>query len=309
MNIFNLIHKDFYNLTFSSNHKNIIELLQQPLSNNILLYGSNELPHNIIIDSAMFLKYGSFKKQQYTWEKELIYIENPYYIEIDFAHIGQPKNIDIIVNFLKNIITHKSLSSDKKLIVLYNIEIVCIKNKSYSFRNILEKFSYNNIFICSTYCFSSIENPIKSRFISFRIPILSSDNIRSILNYYNIYNNIAEPFINNSNLFLSIKYSELPDIVNNNNIPYDLNYYYPPILDIVKNPTAEKIRNISHKLCIHNIPIYHIVLDFIKINPNNTEHFIHIGTYIDHLYSLHNSNIRPIYIEYLLHSFIDKINI
>ena len=142
MNIFNEIHKQFYNICNSNIHKNIIDILQQPLSNNILLYGTNGLPHNILIDNAMYIKYGDFKKKQYTWEKELIYNETPYYIEIDLGHICQPKNIDTIITFLKNIITHKSLNSDKKII------IYCDKVSYKKFVAKWFKIIFSNISLC-----------------------------------------------------------------------------------------------------------------------------------------------------------------
>jgi hypothetical protein len=254
----------------------------------------------------MIKKYGKYKKQQHIWEKELIYNETPYFIEIDLGHIGQPKDIETTIKFLKNIITHKSLHQDKKTIIIYNIDVVCIKNKSYSFRVILENFSNNNIFICSTYNISCIENPIKSRFICYRIPLLSSENIQKIVNLYDPPNiNLATHFINKNNLQLSILYSQMP----NTNIIPDITYNYPPIIDIINNPTYEKIRNISHKICINDISIADLIFDFIKYDPTNKAKYLSYGCHVDHQCVLTDSYLRPIYIEYLLHIFINNINI
>ena len=89
----------------------------------------------------------------------------------------------------------------------------------------------------------------------------------------------------------------------------NLSYYYPPILDLINSPTTEKIRVASHKICIHNIPIAHIVYDFINHDPKNYSKYLTHGANIDHMYVINNSYLRPIYIEYLLHTFLDKINI
>ena len=89
-----------------------------------------------------------FKKNQCIWQKELVYFETPYFLEVDFCHVGQPKDTATIINFLKEIITHSSLTCEKRIIILYNIHVICNKNKSYPFRVLLERFSNNNIFIC-----------------------------------------------------------------------------------------------------------------------------------------------------------------
>jgi hypothetical protein len=255
----------------------------------------------------MHKRYGKFKKNQCLWQKELVYFETPYFLEIDFCHVGQPKETDSVIHFLKDIITHSSLTSEKRIIILYNIHIICNKNKSYPFRVLLEKFSASNIFICSTYNISSIENPIKSRFTLFRVPLLSTDDIRLILKHYNQTNRLSETFIERNNLPLAILYSEFPDDIE---LDVNLDYYYPPIAELVKGKiTYEKIRTFSHKFCINDIPTIHLVYDFIKMNPSNASKYISYGTYVDHQCVLTNSYLRPIYIEYLLHECIDNISI
>jgi hypothetical protein len=305
MEIFKDLPFIFYETIDSNIHKKIIDVLQMPLINNYLLYGTDGLQHDILIDSAMYKKYGKFKKNKCIWQKELIYFETPYFLEIDFCHVGQPKDTNTVINFLKDIISNSSLTYEKRIIILYNIHLICNKNKSYPFRVLLERFSSNNIFICSTNNISSIENPIKSRFILLRVPLLSCDDIKSILKHYNHSNKLSEIFINRNNLSLAILYSQFPD---NIDPEVDLNYYYPPIIDVIKSkPTYEKIRNLSHKICIHDIPTIHLVYDFIKINPANAMKYISVGAYIDHLCILTNSYLRPIYIEYLLLEFIENI--
>jgi len=307
MEIFKDLPLIFYETIDSEIHKKVIDALQLPLINNYLLYGADGLPHDILINCAMHKKYGKFKKNQCIWQKELVYFETPYFLEVDFCHVGQPKDTATIINFLKEIITHSSLTYEKRIIILYNIHVICNKNKSYPFRVLLERFSNNNIFICSTNNISSIENPIKSRFTLFRIPLLSCENIKLILKHYNQSNKISEIFVNRNNLPLAILYSQFPDEIDPD---VNLEYYYPPIVDLVKTkPTYEKIRNLSHKFCINDIPTLHLVYDFIKINPANAMKYISYAAHIDHLCILTNSYLRPIYIEYLLHEFIENISI
>lgn len=307
MEIFKDLPFTFYDIIESPFHKKIIDSMQLPFIQNCLLYGPLGLPHDIIINCALHKKFGKYKKNQCIWQKELIYFETPYFLEIDFGYVGQPKDTDAVINFLKDIIIHSSLTNEKRIIVLYNIHIICNKNKSYPFRVLLERFSKNNIFICSTNNISSIENPIKSRFILFRVPLLSCEDIRLILKHYNQINKLSEIFIERNNLPLAILYSQFTDDID---LDVNLKYYYPPIAELIKTkPTYEKIRNFSHKLCINDIPTIHLVYDFININPDNAMKYISYAAKIDHLCVLTNSYLRPIYIEYLLHEFIDNISI
>jgi hypothetical protein len=147
-------------------------------SNNKLLYTPIGFPIDIYLNTLLKRIFNityTFNKTEHIWEKNITYIENQYYIEIDIMNPENLKNIEKITSFLLHIISSKNVKMKKHYIVIKHIDL--LSTLFYDFRIILEKYSHNVVFICTTHFITKLEMPIKSRFSTFRIPLFTFDEI------------------------------------------------------------------------------------------------------------------------------------
>ena len=158
---------------FKNNFKNIIEtdeyynnLLDLSYKSNInmLLYSIYGFPIELFVDEIIKKKFNitSIYKVEYTWNKSIIYIENKNFIEIDLSNPNMCKDLNVLNDFLLNIIKSSNIINNKHFIIIKNIDYLA--NYFFAFRILLERFSKNAYFLCTTYKISKIEAPIKSRF-------------------------------------------------------------------------------------------------------------------------------------------------
>jgi hypothetical protein len=273
---------------------------------NILLYTSIGFPIDIYIDEIIKGKFNLKKiyKNECLWEKNVIYYENQYFFEIDLYN-PEIKDYSFIDKFISSIIKTKNLVN-KHFIIIKNIDLL---NKHFnSFRIILEKY-YNNVyFLCSTFNYSFLENPIKSRFNSIRLPLFKHNEIKNIFKKLNIpinrflLENKTRNIINA--LFITQVEKNEPHLIN-----YEFcNLNYPPLLQFIKSKKydIEDIKTLSYKLCQYNITICQLTLDLLKIFNSNKkkQEIIKLAIEIDNMLVLSNKGREPIYIECYLSNII-----
>lgn len=306
-------------------------------SNNKLLYTPIGFPIDIYLN-ILLIKIlnitAPFNKTEHLWEKSIIYVENQYYIDIDLMNPENIKNIDKITTFLLHIICSKNVKMKKHFIVIKHIDL--LSSLFCDFRIILEKYSHNVVFICTTHFITKLETPVKSRFSTFRVPLFTFKEIQYIFsNYLNISMNDYLLETKTRNIIKAIFISEIErypistEILTREFI--ELNF--PPFVDFIKTynknkNNLEEIRGLSYKCCQFNISILQIIQDFIKLvdyesyylnirfqlsSSQNTNidnisiiknnlkcEIIKIGVNIDYLLSQTNKCKEPLYIENLL---------
>jgi hypothetical protein len=308
-------------------------------SNNKLLYTPIGFPIDIFLNRLLIIIFNikdPFNKTENIWEKNIIYIENQHYIEIDLMNPENIKNIEKITSFLLHIITSKNVKMKKHYIVIKHIDL--LSSLFCDFRIILEKYSHNVVFICTTHFITKLETPIKSRFSTFRIPLFTFDEIQNIFNnYLKISMNDYLLEIKTRDIIKALFISEIErhpsslEILTKEFVEFN----FPPFVDFIKNYNKNKnnlydIRNLSYKCCQYNVSILQIIQDFIKLvdygtyylniryshtydinNINNIKNIdiiknnlkfeiIKIGLDIDYLLSQTNKCKEPLYIENLL---------
>jgi hypothetical protein len=306
-------------------------------SNNKLLYTPIGFPIDIYLNILLIKILNitlPFNKTENLWEKSIIYVENQYYIDIDLMNPENIKNIDKITTFLLHIISSKNVKMKKHFIVIKHIDL--LSSLFCDFRIILEKYSHNVVFICTTHFITKLETPVKSRFSTFRVPLFTFKEIQYIFsNYLNISMNDYLLETKTRNIIKAIFISEIErhpistEILTREFI--ELNF--PPFVDFIKTynknkNNLEEIRGLSYKCCQFNISILQIIQDFIKlvdyesyylnikvqllltkntdinnisIIKNNLKcEIIKIGVNIDYLLSQTNKCKEPLYIENLL---------
>jgi DNA polymerase III delta prime subunit len=241
------------------------------------------------------------------------------------------KNIEKITSFLLHIISSKNVKMKKHYIVIKHVDL--LSSLFCDFRIILEKYSHNVIFICTTHYITRLETPIRSRFSTFRIPLFTFQEIQNIFsNYLNISINDYLYETKPRNIVKALFISEIERHPSSSEILTKefVEYNFPPFVEFIieydKNKNnLDDIRGLSYKCCQYNISILQIIQDFIRlvdlgtyyiniksksyeyninelnnIKKNLKCEIIKIGTDIDYLLSQTNKCKEPLYIENLL---------
>jgi hypothetical protein len=307
-------------------------------SNNKLLYSPIGFPIDSLLNTLLIQIFNiklPFNKTEHIWEKSIIYIENQHYIDIDLMNPENIKNIEKITSFLLHIISSKNVKMKKHYIVIKHVDL--LSSLFCDFRIILEKYSHNVIFICTTHYITRLEPPIRSRFSTFRIPLFTFEEIQDIFsNYLNISMNDYLFETKPRNIVKALFISEIERHPSSSEILTKefVEYNFPPFVEFIKEYNKNKnnlddIRGLSYKCCQYNISILQIVQDFIRLVDlgtyyinirnqssednvskldNNIDNIkkklkceiIKIGTDIDYLLSQTNKCKEPLYIENLL---------
>lgn len=274
---------------------------------NVLLYGCDGFPLTSLWDVAIKSKYGDYKRKTCTWEKQWIYSETPYFFEIDFLNPGQPKDIESLADFFKDILRHPCIHATRHIFVLKHIDVLCARGYVYMMRVILERFSKNAWFICTTYQISAIEKPIRSRFRLVRVPLFTPGQMQTLFDQANIplHPECVKHAVSNINVatFLSIVDEKL--------LPYPVEdfcmLHAPFIQDIMKiaSPSISQIRAVTQKLSVHGFTISQIAQDLLHyIHAKDKHDFVHKAANIEHMYACTEKYRKPLYIELLIHTAI-----
>jgi DNA polymerase III delta prime subunit len=215
-----------------------------------------------------------------------------------------PKDFSFLSDLILHIIKNRYIYN-KHFIIIKHIDQ--LYEHFFSFRILLERFTDNAYFLCTTHCISKIEPPIKSRFNCIRIPLFDHDEIIYIFNKYLKINVNKHLLKENTRDF--IKAIFLAEVERNEPhlLTYDYcTYRFPLIYNFMvnfskTNTNLEDIRQFSYKCCQFNISIKEITLDILKHIPNKKKsEFIKKAAEIEHLLSITNKGREPIYIETLL---------
>lgn len=304
MSLWNIFKNNFRNIINDIEEYNKIFINHINYDFNILLYSHIGFPLELFIDELIKSKFNliNINRKELLWNKNIIYNENQYFIEIDLNNPNITNDFSFLTDMILFIIKNKPIfNSNKHLIILKNIDH--FNEFSYAFRIILERFNNNVYFICTTNKISKIENAIKSRFFCIRIRLFTIDEIKFIFEKYLNLNSNEEIEISRNiifNIFLQqIKINE-PFLLTEEFYKYN----YPPIVKFYNSKyDLNDIRQLSYKLSQYNLKIIDITLDLLKLNNNKNNkliEIIRIASEIDYLLSISNKGREPIYIENFL---------
>jgi hypothetical protein len=243
-------------------------------STNTLLYCAKGFPIDLFIDHILRKKFNTqhLYKNVIIWNKHITYLENQNFFEIDLMNPDNIKDLDCLSDFILHIIKNKDIGQNKHSIILKNIDH--LSEYFFEFRILLERYSPNVMFICTTHAISKIEAPIKSRFNLYRVPLFTYNEINQIFNSY-LQKQLNPDLANTRNIIKAIFIADVQD-----HEPYVINsvftkYNFPPLYDFLlsydKNKdNLEEVRNLSYKACQYNISILNLVEDLIQA-VDNTE--------------------------------------
>jgi hypothetical protein len=269
-------------------------------SPNVLTYGAPGFPHVLLIEYSIATLVNTtfpISKRYLAWNS-CPYIETDYYIEIDMHHPDFPKEIQVIIDFMINIIKNKCIYLRRHIFILKNVDAIH-RNRSQAFRNIFEQFSSSVMFIATTNKAHLLEAPIKSRMTMFRIPLPTEEEQKAILHKVTksptiryIDRNLVKNIFLNEPIVLKQK-SKLSTL------------HYPPLQDFINRTyNQDEIRKFSFKLYQHNITIPTIAIDFLSFVPDaNIPDFVRDAATLDHMCCQSDQSKMCFFIESILYIF------
>lgn len=287
-------------------YKQIFKFLTE-YNNNVLLYGSYGFPTDLFIDEVIQHKFEltAIYKKECIWNKDIIYQYNQHFLEIDLMHPSMPKDLTKLSKFLLSVIKNKNINNDKHFIIMKHIDIFSHDDFS-SFRIILEKFSSNVYFLCTTHKLDKIDVPVKSRFALLRMPQFSHDDILRIFKIY--FNSKLNKYLLKTRsrdiikcIFIAQIEQSSPELITNEFCTMHFPPLYAFYMENQKLTNLNNIRQFSYQCFQYNISISEILSDFLKVLPKKKKtKAIQIAADFDHQLNQTNKGREPIYIESLL---------
>jgi hypothetical protein len=332
--------------TFQTNFSTIIrnypvyqDLLEDiaDTPHNILLHCVHGFPIDLFIDEIIKRRFNiqtpSIYKNTAFWNKNIPYIENQYFFEINMMNPDIPKDISFMTEMILEIIKSKNVNQTKHFVIIKHIDL--LKDYFFEFRIILERYSKNVTFMCFTHTISQLETPIRSRFNIFRIPLFKSEDIQHIFENHLNYTLPKDISVHSRDIIKAIFLSDVerqePSILTREYCKYRFPLLYEFVITYDhKKDNLQNIRNLSYKCCQYNVSIQDLVIDFLAIIDDTSyiekigltripkKHYplikqcckfniIKYGAEIDHLLCQTNKGREPIYIEaFLCEMFLNQ---
>lgn len=270
---------------------------------NLLFYSAG-FPINLVWMSLLKRVHAtSIPSNAKTWDKDLLFNESNYHFELDMSLPQQSKNLCKITDFIKSIASHRCLTGDRHVMVISHIEYLLEKggcgsdNAAQALRVLLERYSSNIIFICTTAKITAIEKPLVSRFLAIRVPLFTESQISHILGDLGLSMQLV-PLHHRRN----IAYCIFAAVCNRHKVRDTPELHFPFLLDY-PSASIDQMRSLTHKLHSLDASIAHITSDLTFLAPpHKKERIISIGAQIDHMLSCTDGNRKSLYIEYLLNA-------
>jgi hypothetical protein len=271
-------------------------------SPNILMYSAIGFPMAVYWDHIMHQKFGKFQRKECTFKKDVTYFETPFFFELDFLHPSNTKAMDHMQELIKMIISSSCIHSDRHIIFCKNIDAI---DDIYAFRVLLERYSKNAMFVCTTHCLSNIEAPIRSRFYTIRVPLFTFDEINFIMSKLDV---ALHPKLQETQCRNIYKAIAIADICQSHPIEEHskiCSHNFPMIHQFFqdyKHPTIDQIRTLSNKICQQNVPFASVVEDLLWYVPDGKKlWFIQQVSKLQHMLSTTNKGREPLYYEFMIH--------
>lgn len=268
---------------------------------NLLFYSAG-FPINLVWMSLLQRVHSTaIPSNAKTWDKDLLFNESKYHFELDMSLPQQSKSLSKITDFIKSIASHHCMTGDRHVMVISHIEHLFETggcggdNAAQAFRVLLERYSSNIIFICTTAKITAIEKPLISRFLAIRVPLFTESQISQILGDLAL----SQPFVPLQHR-RNIAYCIYAAICDKHKVRDSPELHFPFLLDY-PSASIDQLRSLTHKLHALDASISHITSDLAFLAPPHKKEYItRIGAQIDHMLACTDGNRKSLYIEYLL---------
>jgi len=280
---------------------------------NCILAGAPGMQYDYIWLESMSRRFGisagTWNRTQCTSSKGLPYMDGSHFIEIDLRHPDMPKDINVLADLIKEIITTKPHHQDRHILVLHNIDEVR-RGATQMFRVLLERFSSNVFFLCTTSYASRLDVSLRSRLRVLRLPLPSEATVKNILTYM-INHPRLQSCSNVEETQRVLSYIEKIETRQIDKAIYSLAHAarfqrlpcmaltFPPIADLQKTTSIADIRAMVMRIVELDIPFSAIAKDIIECFPATAD-IIPLIADLEHQVASSVAAREPFYIEYLL---------
>lgn len=148
---------------------------------NVLLYGARGFPLELVYRAAVRARFGAFHLRDHAHgaaAAAIPYRRCGYFLELDFAHPNLPKELEPLTEFVRDVVSARFAHAPRHIVVLRNVD--ALRDRQ-AFRVLLERFSANALFVCTTHRIGALEAPLRSRFEHMRVPLPTADETRAVL--------------------------------------------------------------------------------------------------------------------------------
>lgn len=290
--------------------ENIYNLLKHNNHSNIIISGNTDINKLDIISNALKKIY-NITKNIYIAYNNVNYIKNNIYYLFDINKIYYSNKLDWL-NIIKNIVENDNYYLDNNKYIIFNNYNNISINTQNIFKVLFEKHVHIKFIIITDKC-NNIINPIHSRFINIRIPLINNINKWNEIDKLNIdFNN----FYNNKNL--NLEYFKLIKYINCDNysdIIHNLCKYIFLLINKDNNEIVKELKELSYIIISSCIPFKNILIELICFisnndNINNQKKYKLIKLISEIEYNISKSYLKLIHIEnlFLQLLYIIKIN-
>lgn len=285
------------------NHAELVGRFSDPRSldgsPNIMFYGAEGFPIHMLLDFMFRRMYGSFTRNQCQISSDLEYYQTQWFLEFDFHHPNFMKQSTECFELIKQMIQGPTVHGGRHVIVLKNVDGALLIAKQ-MFRVLLERYSKNAIFICTTHNISKLEPPLKSRFTLVRIALPSKEEIMSMVRKLGL--SIEERYVS-QNVYKTLLTLDLIKTVSSDQIESLCSFHYPPISELSSSSTMEAVRTMSNKICQTNVPFRNIILDLLSLLKDDQAKmsFVEDAASMEHMLACTNGGRQVLYVENLIH--------
>ena len=281
----------------------------------MLLYGARGFPLELVYRAAIRRRFGEFHLRDHV-SGDIPYRRCGYFIELDFAHPNLPKDLECLTGFLRDIVDARFAHAPRHIIVLRNVDAL---RDPQPFRVLLERFSNNAVFMCTTHRLGAIEPPLRSRFQHSRVPLPTAQETQAILALLGA--NLGEEADVGARTDSDVE-SEAPC-----RLPFlkalylaglgpeataaaAAGYHYSPLAEFLtrpRAPTLEAIRAAAAGVYQANVPLARAAedivryLDSVRAPRKAIFKFVESAADLEHAFVATQKGRAPIYYERLLH--------
>lgn len=270
----NKFQSEFSNIiqTYLPIHDASLRLMDGDLAciQNILFHSVYGFPLDLLWKEALIRRFqidaSCIVSKECIWGKDIPYYETPYYFHIDISNPAISNDLDILQEFLKSIISTRCILHERHIVILENIDTIVYKqvNKN-SFRVLLERFSKNVWFICTTYHIEKLEAPLRSRFQSIRIPMPTEQEVNDIMKFLDEdEDGVGEVIYHTRNIIRAL----VTPANQSESIMWISSLTFPPLNDFIINTkivTIENVRAIVYKAFQCGIRVSEFAKDILQI--------------------------------------------
>lgn len=130
----------FKEIIYDINEFKIIFDTYKNIEYNLLLFSYKGFPVDLFIDELLKTKFNikNLHKNELTWNKNIVYYENQYFLEIDLNNPNISNGYSFITEMILFIIKNRPLIANKHLIIIKNIDK--LEEYAFAFRIIIEKY-------------------------------------------------------------------------------------------------------------------------------------------------------------------------